>query len=217
MLVHEAYLSFRYGDAVHYLRRLLSCFPCDARRGYWTVRLSVDLEHIGCLNESLSVAENGLIDPYIRAGSRMALQRRVVRLSKPPRRWKVPSFAESIKRNIVQVLFKYFWTILMCKRFVLKQPMFMENLVLDTNQVHFQGRPVNCETGAKSRFYGEDGEQCGVEQLALQYYAVEGGGWEGVHTESGIWLTIFGLVMWEILFCDIPNVFRTNFQVLHDH
>lgn len=72
---------------------------------------------------------------------------------------------------------------------------------------------MNCEAGRKSRFYGEDGEQCGVEQLALQYYATEGGGWQGVHTESGIWLTIFGLLMWNVLFSDVPNVFRTRFQV----
>lgn len=64
----------------------------------------------------------------------------------------------------------------------------------------------------KSRFYGKDGEQCGVEQLALQYYAEEGG-WQGVHTESGIWLTIFGLLMWDIIFSDVPNVFCTRFQV----
>lgn len=73
---------------------------------------------------------------------------------------------------------------------------------------------MNSETGMKSRFYGEDGEQCGVEQFALQYYAGEGGGWQGVHTESGIWLTIFGLLMWDAIFADVPNVFRTRFQVL---
>ncbi|KAJ4848670.1 Fanconi-associated nuclease 1, partial [Turnera subulata] len=78
--------------------------------------------------------------------------------------------------------------------------------------VCIQGRPLNCENGAKSRFYGEDGEQCGVEQLALQYYAGEGGGWQGVHTESGIWLTIFGLLMWDIIFSDVPNVFCNRFQ-----
>ncbi|KAA3484083.1 fanconi-associated nuclease 1-like protein isoform X2 [Gossypium australe] len=169
----------RYKDAIHLLRRLLDCFTCDTRRGYWTVRLSVDLEHIGCPNESLSVAEAGLLDPWVRAGSRMALQRRVLRLAKPPRRWKTPSFSESLKRKIIEV--------------------------------HIQGRPLNCEAGRKSRFYGEDGEQCGVEQLALQYYATEGG-WQGVHTESGIWMTIFGLLMWDILFSDVPNVFRTRFQ-----
>ncbi|OMO71084.1 putative Zinc finger, Rad18-type [Corchorus capsularis] len=170
----------RYNDAIHLLRQLLNCFTSDKRRGYWTVRLSIDLEHMGYPNESLSVAEAGLLDPWVRAGSRMALQRRVLRLGKPPRRWKTPAFPESIKRKIPEV--------------------------------HIQGRPLNCEAGRKSRFYGEDGEQCGVEQLALQYYAAEGGGWQGVHTESGIWLTIFGLIMWNILFSDVPNVFRTRFQ-----
>ncbi|CBI39437.3 unnamed protein product, partial [Vitis vinifera] len=170
----------RYDDAVHLLKRLLDGFTCDGRRGYWTLRLSVDLEHLGRLNESLSVAEDGLLDPWVRAGSRMALQRRVLRLGKPPRRWKTPCYSEAIKRKIIEV--------------------------------HVQGRPLNCETGMKSRFYGEDGEQCGVEQLALQYYAGEGGGWQGVHTESGIWLTIFGLLMWDIIFADVPNVFHTRFQ-----
>ncbi|KAI8011134.1 hypothetical protein LOK49_LG06G02225 [Camellia lanceoleosa] len=170
----------RYNDAINLLKQLLINFMSDGRRGYWTLRLSIDLEHLGCLNESLSVAEDGLLDPWVRAGSRTALQRRVLRLEKPPRRWKTPSFSESVKRKITEV--------------------------------HVQGRPLNCRTGMKSRFYGEDGEQCGVEQLAMQYYAGEGGGWQGVHTESGIWLTIFGLLLWDIIFSDIPDVFRTRFQ-----
>ncbi|OWM70972.1 hypothetical protein CDL15_Pgr013153 [Punica granatum] len=170
----------RYNYAINLLRRLLDCFTCDGRRGFWTLRLSVDLGHLGYLNESLSVAENGLLDPWIRAGSRMALQKRILRLAKPPRRWKVPPFSESINRKI--------------------------------KEVQVVGRPLNCEIGKKNRFYGEDGEQCGVEQLALQHYACEGRGWYGVHTESGIWLTIFGLLMWDVIFSDVPNVFCTRFQ-----
>lgn len=81
------------------------------------------------------------------------------------------------------------------------------------SQVYVQGRPLNSELGAKNRFYNEEGEQCGVEQLALHYYAGMGGGWQGVHTESGIWLTIFGLLMWNIIFADVPNVFYNRFQV----
>ncbi|KAL6526570.1 hypothetical protein OROGR_015660 [Orobanche gracilis] len=149
------------------------------RRGYWTLRLSVDFEHLGRVDDSLQVAENGLLDPWVRAGARIALQRRVLRLGKPPRRWKIPSYSKSVKRKIFEV--------------------------------HVQGRPLNCKTGTKSVFYGEDGERCGVEQLALQYYAGVGG-WQGVHTESGIWLTIFGILMWDIIFADVPNVFRNNFQ-----
>uniref|UniRef100_A0A7N0TSX0 Fanconi-associated nuclease n=1 Tax=Kalanchoe fedtschenkoi TaxID=63787 RepID=A0A7N0TSX0_KALFE len=170
----------RYIDAITLLRRLLSVFTCDSRRGYWTLRLSIDLEHIGRPTESLIVAENGLLDPWIRAGSRLALQRRILRLGKPPRRWKIPSFSMTFKRKL--------------------------------NEVHLQGRPLNCEAGMKSRFYGYDGEQCGVEELALQYYSSAGGQWKGVQSESGIWLNIFGLLMWDIIFSDVPNVFCSRFQ-----
>ncbi|XP_055814033.1 fanconi-associated nuclease 1 homolog isoform X2 [Solanum dulcamara] len=166
----------RYKDAIDLLKLLLLKFKSDRRRGYWTLRLSIDLEHVGCLDESLEVAEKGLLDSWVRAGSIVALQRRVLRLGKPPRRWKTPSFSNSVNRKIVE------------------------------------GRPVNCKTGVKNVFYGEDGERCGVEELALEYYAGEGGFWQGVHTESGIWLTIFGLLMWDIIFADVPNVFRTKFQ-----
>ncbi|KAI8009719.1 hypothetical protein LOK49_LG06G02228 [Camellia lanceoleosa] len=103
-------------------------------------------------------SRDGLLDPRVRAGSRTALQR-VLRLRKPLRRSKTPSFSESVRRKITE------------------------------------GRPLNCKTGMKSKFYGEDEEQCGVEQLPMQYYVRAGGGWHGVHTESGIWLTIFGLLL----------------------
>ncbi|KAK2359800.1 zinc ion binding/nucleic acid binding/hydrolase [Trifolium repens] len=168
----------RYSDAVELLKWLQNVYTCDVKRGYWTLRLSVDLEHLGYIDESLQVAENGLLDPWVRAGSKLALQRRVLRLGKPPRRWKVPSFSRSILRKIPEVC--------------------------------VQGRPLNSELGAKNRFYNEEGMQCGVEELALHYYAEEG--WQGVHTESGIWLTIFGLLMWDVIYADVPNVFYTRFQ-----
>lgn len=40
-----------------------------------------------------------------------------------------------------------------------------------------------------------------VEQLALQHYASqEGGGWQGMHSEGGVWATLFGLLLWDVLF-----------------
>jgi hypothetical protein len=40
-----------------------------------------------------------------------------------------------------------------------------------------------------------------VEELALQHYATpEGGGWQGLHSEGGVWATLFGLLMWDVLF-----------------
>lgn len=34
----------------------------------------------------------------------------------------------------------------------------------------------------------------------------------GTHAEGGIWATLFGLLMWDILFMDVPDVFQTPFQ-----
>lgn len=96
-------LFCRYADAIRTLKILLSKVASGRRRGYWTLRLSIDLEHMGRPNESLSIAEGGVTDPWIRAGSKIALQKRVLRLGKPPRRWKVPSYADSLKRNIKEV------------------------------------------------------------------------------------------------------------------
>ncbi|THU49720.1 hypothetical protein C4D60_Mb06t12520 [Musa balbisiana] len=173
----------RYEDAIRLLKGLLRRIIHDSRRGYWMLRLSVDLEHMNRLNESLSVAEEGILDPWVRAGSRIALQRRVLRLGKPPRRWRIPDYADSVKRKIKEV----------CIR----------------------GRPLTSETATKNSYYGYDGELCGVEQLALQYYAEDGGGWSGVHSESGIWMTIFGLLMWDVIFFNVPDVFMSRFQVLY--
>lgn len=40
-----------------------------------------------------------------------------------------------------------------------------------------------------------------VEELALQYYArSDWGGWQGCHSESEIWHTMFGLLMWDTIF-----------------
>lgn len=40
-----------------------------------------------------------------------------------------------------------------------------------------------------------------VEELALQHYASEeGGGWQGLHSEGGVWATLFGLLLWDVLF-----------------
>lgn len=98
-------ILLRYIDAIRLLKHLLLNFTSDKRRGYWTLRLSIDLEHLGRLNESLTIAENGLLDPWVRAGTRISLQRRVLRLGKPPRRWKTPSFSESVQRKITEVIF----------------------------------------------------------------------------------------------------------------
>ena len=34
----------------------------------------------------------------------------------------------------------------------------------------------------------------------------------GIHCEGGIWGTLFGLLLWDVLFMEVPGAFRTPFQ-----
>lgn len=42
------------------------------------------------------MAEAALADEHVRGGDRLALQRRALRLGKPPRRWKQPPWAAQV-------------------------------------------------------------------------------------------------------------------------
>jgi fanconi-associated nuclease 1 len=59
-------------------------------RGHWWCRLAINTEHAGYAQRALELAESALADPWVRGGSRLDLQRRVLRLGKPPRRWRKP-------------------------------------------------------------------------------------------------------------------------------
>ncbi len=48
---------------------------------------------------ALQMAEAALADEWVINGDRVALQRRVLRLGKPPRRWKRPSWASVAMRE----------------------------------------------------------------------------------------------------------------------
>jgi len=56
----------------------------------------------------------------------------------------------------------------------------------------------------------ELGPEVRVEQVALEAYAKEG--WKGYHSEGGIITTIWGLLMWDILFAPIDGAFETAYQ-----
>ena len=65
----------------------------SACRGHWWCRLAINLEHTNQTVRGLEAAESALADAWVRGGSRLDLQRRVLRLGKPPRRWRKPKWA----------------------------------------------------------------------------------------------------------------------------
>ena len=66
------------------------------------------------------------------------------------------------------------------------------------------------QTGAKSVFLNCQNEPCSVEEFALEHYKALG--WEGLHSENGLFATLFGLLFWDVLFMPVPDVFQTAFQ-----
>lgn len=52
-----------------------------------------------------------------------------------------------------------------------------------------------------------------VEELSLEHFALRvNGGWAGVHCENGVWSTLFAVLLWDVLFAPVPDVFRSPFQ-----
>jgi len=55
--------------------------------------------------------------------------------------------------------------------------------------------------------------RCSVEKLCLQHYAQQSAGsWKGVHCEGSLFRTLFSLLMWDVIFFPVPNVFQHPFQ-----
>lgn len=52
--------------------------------------------------------------------------------------------------------------------------------------------------------------ECSVEAMCLSRYRADG--WKGFHSEGGILRTLFALLMYDVLFAYVPNVFQTPFQ-----
>ncbi|KAG1207403.1 hypothetical protein G6F68_007571 [Rhizopus microsporus] len=66
------------------------------------------------------------------------------------------------------------------------------------------------DVNKKSIWRTNNGAECSVEEVALEYYAKKG--FKGLHAENGIIRMIASLLFWDILFAPIPGVFETPYQ-----
>ncbi|KAG6816690.1 hypothetical protein H0H87_003778 [Tephrocybe sp. NHM501043] len=70
---------------------------------------------------------------------------------------------------------------------------------------------ANWKWKGKSIWRGRNGDTLNVEQRALEYY--EDLGFKGFHSETRILTTLFALLLWDIIFVDVPGAFETAHQV----
>lgn len=177
----------RHSEATQVLFGLLSACTCPEKRGAWYVRASTNLaQHLGRPYDAMNVCEAGLQDSWVRCGDRIGLQRRLLRLARRHKRWRVIGARWRVDVE---------W----------EAPV---DLV--------PARTLNADAPEKNRYctildYGD--ATVSVETLALAYYAGdEGGNWRGVHSEFRIWATLFGLLFAEVMLTPIPGVFQSPCQ-----
>ncbi|XP_026783354.3 fanconi-associated nuclease 1 [Pangasianodon hypophthalmus] len=188
----------RYKDAVDELRSLLSqSVFCPDSRGRWWDRLALNLQqHLKCHEQAIYAIRDGLNDPLVRTGHRLSLHQRATRMKD----------SASFK--------KY--------RLLLRDLPSIH--VHSVNHVTIRGQLFPHEGGmGKSVFLrpaaghedsGEGGDAmviCSVEELALAHYR-ELGFDQGIHGEGSTFSTLFGLLMWDIVFMNVLDVFRTSYQ-----
>ncbi|XP_059533922.1 fanconi-associated nuclease 1 isoform X8 [Myotis daubentonii] len=182
-----------YEEAVQELEALLSQkVYCPDSRGRWWDRLALNLhQHLKRLEPAIKCIAEGLADPEVRTGHRLSLYQRALRLRASPS----------------------------CRRYRHLLQQLPEVAVQDVKHVTITGRLCPQLGMGKSVFVLEAGGPatpatvlCSVEELALDHYRRSGFD-QGIHGEGSTFITLFGLLLWDIIFMDgIADVFRNAYQ-----
>ncbi|XP_061856483.1 fanconi-associated nuclease 1 isoform X1 [Colius striatus] len=188
-----------YKEAVQELQTLLSQdVYCTDSRGRWWDRLALNLhQHLKNTKKAVECIRRGLADPCVRTGHRLALTQRALRIRDSPS----------------------------CKPFRCLVSDLPVITVEDVTHVTIKGKMCPQMGMGKSVFLMEDigdeeGDEdtsvstvmCSVEELALNHYKQNGFD-QGIHGEGSTFLTLFGILMWDIIFMDgVPDVFRNSYQ-----
>ncbi|NWU34003.1 FAN1 nuclease, partial [Hylia prasina] len=189
----------KYKEAVQQLQSLLAQdVYCADSRGRWWDRLALNLhQHLKNTKKAIGCIRRALADPAVRTGHRLSLCQRALRIRDSPS----------------------------CKQF---QGLLQDLPVLavhDVTHVTISGKMCPQTGMGKSVFLMEDvgdGEggqdcsvstvMCSVEELALTHYRRNGFD-QGIHGEGSTFITLYGILMWDIIFMDdIPDVFRNSYQ-----
>lgn len=182
-----------YEEAVKELENLLSQdVYCSDSRGRWWDRLALNLhQHLKRLEPAVQCIAAGLADPHVRTGHRLALYQRAARLRASPSGQKYMHLLRQLPEVTVE----------------------------DVRHVTVTGRLCPQRGSGKSVFVLEAGGAspatvlCSVEELALAHYRHCGFD-QGIHGEGSTFSTLFGLLLWDIIFMDgVPDAFRNAYQV----
>lgn len=189
----------RYADAEHYLQMVvkstghhpaLVMVHCEALG-----RLAQDLEHRGAKAAALRLGEDALKrdhwilgcklplakeTPNRLGGTGVAIMSRYVRLSVPPRRWRL------VVKEAAQ----------------LHQPVFIKiEAECEAREVQQPRDAQSVSSFSTQRFMSKPAWKTAssVEDVVLEHFKRHGN-WQGVHCENGFGITSYTLLFWDLLF-----------------
>ncbi|XP_024899289.1 fanconi-associated nuclease 1 [Pteropus alecto] len=165
---------------------------CTGRRFRLHTEWGVLHQHLKRPEQAVRCIAEGLADPDVRTGHRLSLYQRAVRLRESPSCHRV--------RHLFRQL--------------------PEVTVDDVKHVTISGRLCPQHGMGKSVFVMEAGGPapatalCSVEELALDHYRRSGFD-RGIHGEGSTFTTLYGLLLWDVIFMDgVPDAFRNAYQAL---
>ncbi|NXH49715.1 FAN1 nuclease, partial [Dicaeum eximium] len=189
----------KYKEAVQQLQSLLAQdVYCADSRGRWWDRLALNLhQHLKNTKKAISCIRRGLADPAVRTGHRLSLCQRALRIRDSPSCKQFQGLLHDLPVLTVQDVTHVTISGKMCPQMGMGKSVFLMEDIGD----------------------GEGGEDCSVstvmcsvEELALTHYRRNGFD-QGIHGEGSTFITLYGILMWDIIFMDdIPDVFRNSYQ-----
>ncbi|KAH0619817.1 hypothetical protein JD844_014115 [Phrynosoma platyrhinos] len=186
-------------EAVEQLQDLLAQeIYCMDSRGRWWDRLALNLQqHLKDVEKAVQCIRRGLLDPFVRTGHRLSLSQRAQKIRESPVCKKFRSALQDLPLVHVEDVAHVTIKGKLCPQTGMGKSVF----IMEDLSVGDQGEDLEPSTFV-----------CSVEELALAHYKRNGFD-QGIHGEGSTFSTLYGLLMWDILFMDgIPDVFRNPYQ-----
>ncbi|NWI61789.1 FAN1 nuclease, partial [Calyptomena viridis] len=188
-----------YKEAVQELQTLLSQdVYCADSRGRWWDRLALNLhQHLKNTKKAVGCIRRGLADPCVRTGHRLSLYLRALRIRDSPSCKHLRGLFHDLPVIAVQDVTHVTINGKMCPQMGMGKSVFLMEDIGDEEG----GEDCSAST-----------VMCSVEELALTHYRRNGFD-QGIHGEGSTFITLYGILMWDIIFMDdIPDVFRNSYQ-----
>ncbi|NWR21740.1 FAN1 nuclease, partial [Emberiza fucata] len=189
----------KYKEAVQQLQSLLAQdVYCTDSRGRWWDRLALNLhQHLKNTKKAVGCIRRGLADAAVRTGHRLSLCQRALRIRDSPSCRQLQGLLQDLPLLTVHDVTHVTISGKMCPQTGMGKSVFLMEDIGDGEG----GQDCSVST-----------VMCSVEELALTHYRRNGFN-QGIHGEGSTFITLYGILMWDIIFMDdIPDVFRNSYQ-----